>query len=286
MIAAFLVMAGQFAVAKRGLSTGLTAYNIVAFRFVGAAAGPEIWAALAMAAVRFSHSSPEALMHFSCISRSGSRPPPMVRRYSWRRHRGRDRDRRRLGGRAPWARPVSWYRHRARRAFSARWRRRLFIPGHRRRRSPPSGRRHRMGTLHPCRAALAARPARRGCRALSSFTRLPPCVSPGPSSAGLRGSPRRPSLAGRLSGCPPHRACLRRVRPRDTSARCGNRGDRDGVDPCPRDSARDRPRRRIPFAHDVDWSRRRLSRNRHRECAGMGWSRTGNGECGDRENYI
>src|SRR5712692_4158732 len=34
---AFLVMAGQFAVAKRGLSAGLTAYDIVALRFVGAA---------------------------------------------------------------------------------------------------------------------------------------------------------------------------------------------------------------------------------------------------------
>jgi drug/metabolite transporter (DMT)-like permease len=37
LAAAFLVMAGQFAVAKRGLSTGLTAYDIVALRFVGAA---------------------------------------------------------------------------------------------------------------------------------------------------------------------------------------------------------------------------------------------------------
>jgi drug/metabolite transporter (DMT)-like permease len=34
---AFLVMAGQFAVAKRGLSAGLTAYDIAALRFVGAA---------------------------------------------------------------------------------------------------------------------------------------------------------------------------------------------------------------------------------------------------------
>ncbi len=34
---AFLVMAGQFAVAKRGLSAGLTAYDIVALRFAGAA---------------------------------------------------------------------------------------------------------------------------------------------------------------------------------------------------------------------------------------------------------
>ncbi len=37
LAAAFVVMAGQFAVAKRGLSTGLTAYDIVALRFVGAA---------------------------------------------------------------------------------------------------------------------------------------------------------------------------------------------------------------------------------------------------------
>ncbi len=34
---AFIVMAGQFAVAKRGLSAGLTAYDIVALRFLGAA---------------------------------------------------------------------------------------------------------------------------------------------------------------------------------------------------------------------------------------------------------
>ena len=34
---AFIVMGGQFAVAKRGLAAGLTAYDIVALRFIGAA---------------------------------------------------------------------------------------------------------------------------------------------------------------------------------------------------------------------------------------------------------
>jgi len=37
LVAAFIVMAGQFAVAKHGLSAGLTAYDIVALRFLGAA---------------------------------------------------------------------------------------------------------------------------------------------------------------------------------------------------------------------------------------------------------
>ena len=37
LVAAFIVMAGQFAVAKHGLSVGLTAYDIVALRFLGAA---------------------------------------------------------------------------------------------------------------------------------------------------------------------------------------------------------------------------------------------------------
>jgi hypothetical protein len=88
LAAAFIVMAGQFAVAKHGLSAGLTAYDIVALRFLGdaipAAAilvrrGPKVWAAWAMVAVPSSHSSPEALTRFSYMSRFGSRPRPMVR---------------------------------------------------------------------------------------------------------------------------------------------------------------------------------------------------------------